>query len=160
MVGRVTTRNSSRGATGSTRGGTGSTRGTTGSTRGTSNRGRNPTSHSSQDQGEASGSIVDNINNSPGHSCGLCNSTVGDDAIGCDVCPNWYHPSPQCTGLRSAATDCILKDGDSGILFKCSSCRCSNTSSSSGNTSGTTSELNTALIQVFEIVKSLAVNVA
>ena len=58
-----------------------------------------------------------------------------------------------------AAIDCILKDGGSGVLFKCSSCRCSS-GSTGGNTSGNPTELNTALIQVFEIVKSLAVNVA
>ena len=81
---------------------------------------------------------------------------MGDDAIGCDSCSNWYHPSPQCTGLRPAAIECILKDGGHGIVFKCNVCRCSNNSSIGSDNS----DMNLALAQVFEMVKSLATNVA
>ena len=87
---------------------------------------------------------------------------MGNDAIGCDVCLRWIHPSPQCTGLRAAAIDCIQRDGGNGIMFKCSTCRCSGISSSNSPTNSNTNnnDLNIALAQVFEIVKSLAVNVA
>ena len=112
--------------------------------------------------GSSSSGVNSNISSNASHVCGLCSSEVGNNAIGCDACPRWFHPSPQCTGLRAAAIDCIQKDGGSGILFKCSVCRCNGTSNSNLPTNSTTSssELNIALAQVFEIVKSLAVNVA
>ena len=112
--------------------------------------------------GSSSSGVNSNISSNASQVCGLCSSEVGNNAIGCDACPRWFHPSPQCTGLRAAAIDCIQKDGGSGILFKCSVCRCNGTSNSNLPTNSTTisSELNIALAQVFEIVKSLAVNVA
>ena len=160
MVGRPT--NNSRGVRGS---GSGTTRGRGSISRGGNHRADTARATDSNlvGQGQAMADGSGNTGSASGHSnshvCGLCSSQVVNDAIGCDVCPSWFHPSPQCTGLRAAAIDCIQKDGGSGIVFKCSTCRCSGINNSN-SPSNTNNDLNIALAQVFEIVKSLAINVA
>ena len=56
--------------------------------------------------------------------CGICSLVVGDDGIGCDRCPHWFHPSTQCTGLKDQSIQCILSDGGAGICYVCTACRC------------------------------------
>ena len=64
--------------------------------------------------------------------CGLCKQEVGDDAIGCDACSDWFHPMPQCTGLTQTIINAIQEDGGNALTFKCSLCRCSPLSQSRG----------------------------
>ena len=76
----------------------------------------------------------------PGHSCGMCGHEVGDDAIGCDKCSNWVHPTEMCSGLPKDAISTIANLRGDAILFVCTNCRVksSNTgiSTRQGGTSG------------------------
>ena len=111
-------------------------------------------------QNSVAGMAVNSTSDS-GTLCGLCNIEVSTDAIGCDKCPLWFHPTSQCTGLQ-AETIAVIKssDGDS-IDFKCSSCRCKNTSLlNQSNTSNNQIIDPLAITQVFEMVKALTVTVA
>ena len=56
--------------------------------------------------------------------CGVCNVSVGLDGIGCDECIKWFHPTSQCTGLKTNTIKCIQDEGGEGIKYICSSCRC------------------------------------
>ena len=95
------------------------------------------------------------------NSCGLCSRSVGTDAIGCDSCPLWFHATTQCTGLRQDAIAVIQSTGGDGIVFKCSRCRCTNHTASTSPSGGVTNSGNPAIdpgamLQIFEMVKSLA----
>ena len=108
--------------------------------------------------GIRSSSSIDNSN------CGMCNDIVGQDSIGCDMCPKWFHPTTLYTGLKPEVIDFIISDDNNGIFFKCSACRCAHASQSqpqpgtrSFNVQNDESDNND---QLFEMVKSLTVTVA
>ena len=95
--------------------------------------------------------------------CGICNLTVGNDSIGCDQCTHWYHPTPQCTGLKTNAIACIQEEGGDVIRFVCSECRCNTRSEPRAGTrrNVASSDSNVSAIgQLFEMVKSIAQSVA
>ena len=46
--------------------------------------------------------------------CGVCNVSVGLDGIGCDECIKWFHPTSQCTGLKTNTIKCIQDEGGRG----------------------------------------------
>ena len=95
------------------------------------------------------------VGNGNSSQCGTCNTILGDDAIGCDLCTGWYHPSPQCTGLNMTSISAIQNEGGDGILYKCSKCRCL------PQRSGSTPAVDpSAIPQLFEMVRSLATTVA
>ena len=56
--------------------------------------------------------------------CGMCERAVGDTAIGCDRCSDWFCPSEMCTGLPENAIALIasLREENS-VLFVCTGCR-------------------------------------
>ena len=56
--------------------------------------------------------------------CGMCERAVGDSAIGCDRCSDWFCPSETCTGLPENAIALIssLREENS-VLFVCTGCR-------------------------------------
>ena len=87
--------------------------------------------------------------------CGTCVSAVGGDAIGCDSCNLWFHPTTMCTGLKTTTIYVIRNEGGEGIVFRCSSCRCGtgNNSPARGNSSETVAQLH-------EMVKSLVITVS
>ena len=58
--------------------------------------------------------------------CGTCNTKTGLDAIGCDKCPKWFHPTPMCVGLPPPLILSIQEYGGSGINFECTECRAGN----------------------------------
>lgn len=57
------------------------------------------------------------------HNCGMCGHQVGDDAIGCDKCTNWVHPTEMCSGLPREAISTIASLSGDAVLFVCTSCR-------------------------------------
>ena len=109
------------------------------------------------------GGVMHATNTSDGDSkCGICNFNVGDDAVGCDVCSNWFHPTPLCTGLKPEAIDIIMADPDSGVFYKCNICRCSGLSSQSpGAVRSSQTGLSDPITasQLFEMIKSLTMTV-
>ena len=96
--------------------------------------------------------------------CGVCNIVVGNDGIGCDQCSHWYHPTTQCTGLKSNTIACIQEEGGDTIRYVCSECRCQprlHNQAGSANISAPGPELSQdAMGQLFEMVKSIAQSVA
>ena len=94
------------------------------------------------------------INSSNVDICKMCSASVEEDAIGCDRCAAWFHPTTQCTGLRIEAIQLIHSDGGDGVTFVCCSCRCQQpiSNASPGQTNETVSQL-------FMIVQSLAASV-
>ena len=89
--------------------------------------------------------------------CGICSLVVGDDGIGCDRCPHWFHPSTQCTGLKDQSIQCILSDGGAGICYVCTACRCQ--TQGDGVSSGVPVDPG-SISQLFEVVKALTQTVA
>ena len=86
--------------------------------------------------------------------CQVCSLVVGQDCVGCDRCPAWFHATPQCTGLATEAIDLILGDGGDAIAFICCSCR---------SQPGANPANDNSLVlqhQMFEMIKSLAASVA
>ena len=81
--------------------------------------------------------------------CGTCSLECGDDAVGCDRCSSWYHPSSMCLGLPKTVVGAIQECGGDGIAFICTSCRCSVSSKNADNANGS------ALQQLFQTVKML-----
>lgn len=59
-------------------------------------------------------------------SCGTCNLLCGNDAVGCDKCYVWFHPSSMCLGLPEQLVRDIGEYGGSGIAFICTDCRSQN----------------------------------
>ena len=88
--------------------------------------------------------------------CGLCSQEVGENAIGCDLCSDWFHP--HCSGLSDNAARVILTEGGDALAFKCSACL--NNNANSITRSNDNSDMGLAIKQLFEIVKSLSVNMA
>ena len=87
--------------------------------------------------------------------------SVGADGIGCDACGAWFHPTPLCTGLSSAAINVIQTEGGDAIAFKCSQCRLRVANQAGASASrNSNSELEQTVSQVFQMVRSLAVAVA
>lgn len=64
-------------------------------------------------------------NNSSSDLCGTCNCITGADAIGCDKCTNWFHPTSMCLGLPFQMINSIQEYGVTGIVFVCTKCRTS-----------------------------------
>ena len=93
--------------------------------------------------------------------CGMCSTVVpvGTDAIGCDMCPLWFHPTPQCTGLSQSSIDCILNEGGDALRFVCAACRC-NTSSGDRQSGGNNAVHGDTIGQLFQLIRGLAVTVA
>ena len=60
---------------------------------------------------------------SDAHPCGMCGHEVGDDAIGCDRCSSWVHPSEMCSGLPNEVIKSISTVRGDAILFVCTNCR-------------------------------------
>ena len=89
MVGRTT--NNSRGVRWS---GSGTTRGRGSISRGGNQRADTARTIDSNLVGQAIADRSSNTGsasgNSNSHVCGFCSSQVGNDAIGCDVCPRWF----------------------------------------------------------------------
>ena len=80
--------------------------------------------------------------------CGTCNTQTGIDAIGCDRCVAWFHPSSSmCLGLPDPIVSNIIEYDGQGIAFICTDCR-----SKSGK-SGTVPD--SAFKQLFQTVKKL-----
>lgn len=55
--------------------------------------------------------------------CGSCSNSVGVEAIGCDQCGGWFHPTSLCMGLPERVIDNIVELNGDGILFICLTCR-------------------------------------
>ena len=91
--------------------------------------------------------------------CGFCTSVTMSDAIGCDKCPQWFHPTVQCTGLKLPTIKCIQDEGGDAVRFVCCSCRCKPSNNDSLTSSNSMSSDNIAVSQLFETVKSLAASV-
>ena len=128
------------------------------------NRGRGITASrgNSRGRGVGRGQVVSNDNRSTDsvsgvENCGLCGLNVGDDYIGCDKCPLWFHPSTQCTGLNRSELNCVKSGGGRGIKFVCSACRCQTPPQ---NNTNSTADESISMSQIFAIVKELAVSVA
>ena len=83
--------------------------------------------------------------------CGLCKISVSDNAIGCDSCNKWYHPSSMCVGLPDDLVKSISDYGGDGISFICSECRLSGSGDKINNSS---------IKQLFETVKNLCQTVS
>ena len=80
--------------------------------------------------------------------CGTCNTPTRMDAIGCDRCETWFHPSSMCLGLPDEVVNNIVEYDGQGIAFICTECR-----SNSGKSGG--SVPNSAFKQLFQTVKKL-----
>ena len=83
--------------------------------------------------------------------CGLCNAVVGEDAVGCDRCDRWYHPSVMCMGIPESVIDNIRSYGGEGVSYICTVCR-------SGSSSAGDSQAS-ALGQLLLTVAKLCENV-
>ena len=112
-------------------------------------------------RGSSRGGAVGSISTSSSqisNNCGLCSAVVGNDCVGCDQCPSWFHPTTQCTGLNKAELNCVKSGGGRGIRFVCSNCRCQTSQNSSAEP--TVSAISASMSQLHEIVKGLAETVA
>ena len=104
--------------------------------------------------------------NSGNELCGFCSLVVGSDGIGCDQCSNWYHPSTQCTGLKTNTVRCIQEEGGDTIRYVCNECRCQSRPSTQNQTGSSNlvapdSQFTQETVgQLFEMVKCLAQSVA
>lgn len=94
--------------------------------------------------------------------CGLCSLQVGDEAVGCDDCPLWFHPSPRCMGISEASISAIVSEGDGGGLrYVCTKCRVENHRPGGGGGGQDGAAVDKAAIsQLFMTVRSLAASVA
>lgn len=79
--------------------------------------------------------------------CGLCNVVVGSDAVGCDRCDRWFHPSVLCMGIPESVIENIKQYGGGGISYICTVCR-------SGSSTGGDTQ-NSALSQLLLTVAKL-----
>ena len=78
------------------------------------------------------------------HSCGMCGHNVGNDAIGCDRCSSWVHPTEMCSGLPNDVIRMISDLSGDAILFVCTNCRVKPSSNKGVSTrhGGSTTETN------------------
>ena len=90
--------------------------------------------------------------------CGFCSSLVQGEGVACDRCSVWYHTTQQCTGLRPNVLDIINSDGGDGIAFICCNCRFSGANSPNGSSQSISSH--DSMVQLYEMVKSLATTVS
>ena len=123
---------------------------------GRSNSGRRPGSNSAASRGSSRvlPPIAESIGARPqADCCALCSNTVGDDAVGCDRCDRWYHPSVMCMGIPEGVIDNIRQYGGDGISYICTVCR---TTHSSGSDSQSQS---IALGQLLQTVAKLCESV-
>ena len=98
------------------------------------------------------------------HNCGMCGHRVGDDAIGCDRCSRWVHPTSMCSGLPTDAIKTISDLSGDAVLFVCTDCRVkprspkgvSTRKSSSASETGVSHEL---IQQLFLSVKGICSSV-
>ena len=44
-----------------------------------------------------------------------------------DICPLWFHPTTQCTGIQQDSIAVIKITGSEAVASNCSRCRCINT---------------------------------
>ena len=95
-------------------------------------------------------------NSSSDDICGLCTNPVGNDSIGCDFCPRWFHPTTICTGLKQETIDYIEAGSDDGMCFKCSFCRCSGNDTDNNQTNSLEGG---TLGQLLEMIRALTINV-
>ena len=118
-------------------------------------RGGRGRGHSNSETGEQNQSLnfVDN------DLCAFCSTVAGDDAVGCDRCLKWYHPSQQCTGLSLEALNVIASDGGGAIAFICCNCRLTRNGSPNSQANQSNQVSPEAMTQLYEMVKSLAVTV-
>ena len=80
--------------------------------------------------------------------CGTCNIQTRMDAIGCDHCETWFHPSSMCLGLPDQIVNNIIEYEGQGIAFICTECR--SKSSKSGSVP------DSAFKQLFQTVQTLS----
>ena len=92
--------------------------------------------------------------------CGICSLPVGNDGIGCYRCSTWYHPTPQCTGLRAGTIKSIQEEGGDSIRYVCNGCRCQPASNQANASDLSPVFLQSSISQLFEMVKSIAESVA
>ena len=92
--------------------------------------------------------------------CGICSLPVGNDGIGCYRCSTWYHPTPQCTGLRAGTIKCIQEEGGDSVRYVCNGCRCKPASDQANASDLSPDFLQSSISQLFEMVKSIAQSVA
>ena len=83
----------------------------------------------------------------PNDLCGTCNGITRLDAIGCDRCNRWFHPSSMCMGISEVLIAGIQTDGGGSVLFACTECKTEN--SKGGNVN------NSAFKQLMQTVKTL-----
>lgn len=98
------------------------------------------------------------LDNSPAP-CGTCKFHVGDEAVGCDRCEDWFHPLAMCLGLPECSIRDIIKLEGEGILFVCLKCRLKDRSPSKDNNSnrdGTIKQLSEMVMALCSTVKDLA----
>ena len=116
--------------------------------RGRGRGGRGASARGGQIGASGSGAALDGS----GNECGTCQGEVGDNGIGCDLCPLWYHPTQACTGLTKGSIQAIQRDGGSGISYSCNKCRCEGQSNNS--------DLKDSVNQLFQMVTALAASVS
>lgn len=89
------------------------------------------------------------------HNCGMCGHKVGNDAIGCDRCSNWVHPTEMCSGLPEESIKTIASLSGDAVLFVCTNCRVKQpgTSTKQKNSAGGCSD--PLLQQLFLSVKGI-----
>ena len=116
---------------------------------------RNPGRGSSSGRGSNSSRALppiseDNSRSRPsvGSSFSLCSIDVGNDALGCDRCDRWYHPSVLCMGIPETVIDNIKQYGGEGVSYVCTACR-------SGGPAGGDSQSGSAMEQLLRTVASL-----
>ena len=88
-------------------------------------------------------------------SCSFCDDSLGDNPVGCDLCPNWFHSTTLCTGLRDETINAILGPDGSAIRFICCYCRCL----APASPSNAPNDSQMGLSQLFMTVQSLAKSV-
>ena len=121
---------------------------------GSSSRG-NPVLGSQSNRSARSGLVLPPISNANATNlqsrdiCSLCSALVGNDAVGCDRCDRWYHPSVMCMGMPETVIGNIKQYGGEGISYICTVCRSGN---SRGGDLGTQSS---ALGQLLQTVAKL-----
>lgn len=67
--------------------------------------------------------------------CNSCDTMVGNEAIGCDRCSGWFHPTVMCLGIPENSIKEIVRLGGDGILFVCLHCKVNYAQPSSGGAS-------------------------
>ena len=111
--------------------------------------GSRPGPRTGRDSGERGGAAAVTEG---GDRCNTCKIDVADDAIGCDKCSNWFHPTSMCLGLPNNVVNNLREYGGEGISFVCTECRCS--------TDGGTGVNGSAFKQLFETVRGLCETVS